>query len=111
MVDRPDDLKIGIRTSAITFGRFDVTAVMLCYAATLGLLAWVGGQFGRGPFYYAGLAVAAGIALYHYRLIRTRDRSRCFRAFLHNLPGSAPRSLPVWLWTMRYVASAEDQRF
>lgn len=84
MVDRPDDLKIGIRTSAITFGRFDVAAVMLCYAAALGLLAWVGLQAGRGAAYLAGLAVAAGIAGYHYTLIRNRDRGACFKAFLHN---------------------------
>ena len=48
MVDRPDDLKIGIKTSAITFGRFDVAAVMLCYAAFLGLMVWVGLAAGRG---------------------------------------------------------------
>ena len=84
MVDRPDDLKIGIKTSAITFGRFDVAAVMLCYAITLGLLAWVGQLAARGWPFYLGLCVAAGIALYHYTLIRDRDRQRCFKAFLHN---------------------------
>ncbi len=84
MVDRPDDLKIGIRTSAITFGRFDVAAVMACYAATFALLAAVGLAVGRGPVFLAGLAAAAGIALYHYTLIRERDRVRCFKAFLHN---------------------------
>lgn len=84
MVDRPDDLKIGIKTSAITFGRFDVAAVMLCYAVALGLLAWVGAQAGRGALYFAGLAVAAGMALYHYTLIRHRERAPCFKAFRHN---------------------------
>ena len=84
MVDRPDDLKIGIKTSAITFGRFDVVAVMICYAATLGLLAWVGVLAARGWPYYLGLCIATGIALYHYTLIRERDRQRCFKAFLHN---------------------------
>ncbi len=84
MVDRDDDLKIGIKTSAITFGRFDVAAVMLCYAATLLVLALVGRALGLGAFYHAGLLVAAGIAGYHYRLIRGRDRARCFKAFLHN---------------------------
>lgn len=84
MVDRPDDLKIGIRTSAITFGRFDVAAVMVCYAATLLLLGWVGWQYQRGAVYYGGLGVAAAISLYHFALIRSRDRARCFRAFLHN---------------------------
>ena len=84
MVDREDDLKIGIRTSAITFGRYDVLAVMLCYAFSLGLIAVVGFQLGLGPFFYAGLLVAAGIAAYHWTLIRGRERLACFKAFRHN---------------------------
>ena len=84
MVDREDDLRIGIRTSAITFGRFDVVAVMLCYAATLALLGWIGDRYHLGALFFAGLAVAAGIAGYHYMLIRDRNRERCFKAFLHN---------------------------
>ena len=84
MVDREDDLKIGIRTSAITFGRFDVAAVMLCYAAALLLIGAVGWQFGLRGVFLAGLAVAGGCALHHYRLIRTREREGCFAAFRHN---------------------------
>ncbi len=84
MVDREDDLRIGIKTSAITFGRFDVAAVMLCYAATLGLLGHVGWRLNYGAFYYAGLGVAAATAGYHYTLIRGRERMKCFKAFLHN---------------------------
>ena len=84
MVDRDDDLKIGIRTAAITFGRHDVLAVMLCYAGTLALLAGVGAMAGLGAAWFAGLGVAACIAVYHYRLIRTRTRAGCFKAFLHN---------------------------
>jgi 4-hydroxybenzoate polyprenyltransferase len=84
MVDRADDLKIGIKTSAITFGRHDVAAVMLCYAAALGLLAWVGMGRGLGWPFYLGLTVAAGLAAYHWTLIRDRDPARCFKAFLHN---------------------------
>jgi 4-hydroxybenzoate polyprenyltransferase len=84
MVDRPDDLRIGIRTSAITFGRFDVAAVMLCYAAAFALFAAVGAAAGRGVWFHGGLLVACGIAGYHYLLIRDRDRVRCFKAFLHN---------------------------
>jgi 4-hydroxybenzoate polyprenyltransferase len=84
MVDREDDMRIGIRSSAILFGRFDVIAVMLCYLAALLLLAVAGGWLHlRWPF-YAGLVVAAGIAIYHYYLIRNRDRDACFKAFLHN---------------------------
>jgi 4-hydroxybenzoate polyprenyltransferase len=84
MVDREDDLKIGIRTSAITFGRFDVAAVMICYGITLSLLAVYGQLENLGLPFYLGLLVAAGIATYHFTLIRERDRARCFRAFLHN---------------------------
>jgi len=84
MVDRPDDMKIGIYTAAITFGRFDVAAIMACYAATFALLAWVGVLSDRGMAYFAGLAVAVILAGYHYTLIRGRDREKCFKAFMHN---------------------------
>ena len=84
MVDRPDDLKIGIKTSAITFGRFEVAAIMICYAMTLLLLGWAGLATGAGAPFLAGLVVAAGLMAYHYTLIRERDRPRCFKAFLHN---------------------------
>ena len=84
MVDRPDDLKIGIKTSAITFGRFEVAAIMICYAMTLLLLGWAGLATGAGAPFLAGLVVAAGLLAYHYTLIRERDRPRCFKAFLHN---------------------------
>ncbi|MDD3530219.1 MAG: 4-hydroxybenzoate octaprenyltransferase [Gallionellaceae bacterium] len=84
MVDRPDDLKIGIKTSAITFGRFDVAAVMACYAATLALLGYVGLRLGLAWPYYLGLAAAAAIAAYHWTLIRHREPGPCFKAFLHN---------------------------
>lgn len=84
MVDREDDLKIGIKTSAITFGRFDVLAIMLCYAATLLLLLGFGLYKGYGHFFMLGLLVAAGISVYHYTLIRGRERGPCFKAFLHN---------------------------
>ncbi|MDR2240762.1 MAG: 4-hydroxybenzoate octaprenyltransferase [Zoogloeaceae bacterium] len=84
MVDRDDDLKIGIKTSAITFGRFDVAAVMFCYAMMLAILAWVGAQAGRGIFFYAGLAAAGGMMLRHYFWIRHRERMPCFRAFMDN---------------------------
>ena len=84
MVDRDDDLKIGIRTSAITFGRFDVTAVMLCYAVSLLLFFMVGWQRGLRGWFSAGVLVALSCALYHYALIRNRDRLQCFAAFRHN---------------------------
>lgn len=84
MVDKPDDLKIGIKTSAITFGDHDVLAVMLCYAVFIIIMAGVGVVEGLAWPYFIGLAIAIGIALYHYTLIKNRDRPRCFKAFLHN---------------------------
>lgn len=84
MVDRNDDLRIGIKTSAITFGRHDLLAIALCYAATLALLGWTGMHHRRGLIFQSGLAVAAFIAGYHLYLIRDRERMACFKAFLHN---------------------------
>jgi 4-hydroxybenzoate polyprenyltransferase len=84
MVDRDDDIHLGIHSSALFFGRYDVVAVMVCYALTLGLLAGVGRVVGLGAPYYVALLIAAGIAVYHYTLIKTRQRQPCFHAFLHN---------------------------
>jgi 4-hydroxybenzoate polyprenyltransferase len=84
MVDREDDLKIGIKTSAITFGRFDVAAVMGCYAVTLGILGWLGYRLNLGWPFYSGLLAAAAIFGLHFTWIRGRERMLCFKAFLHN---------------------------
>jgi len=84
MVDREDDLKLGLKTAAITFGRFDVLAIALCYVLALMLLAMVGVLMAWGWPYYLGLAVALGIALTHVFWIRGRDRELCFKAFRHN---------------------------
>lgn len=84
MVDRDDDLKIGIRTSAITLGRFDVLGVMLFYAVYLAVWAVLGVGAGRGAVYLGGIVIAAGIAGWHYTLIRDRSREGCFRAFRLN---------------------------
>jgi 4-hydroxybenzoate polyprenyltransferase len=84
MVDRDDDRKIGIRTAAILFGRFDVLAVMGCHAAFLAVLAAIGRYLDLDWPYYAGLVVAIGPIGYQYRLIRAREPARCFRAFLNN---------------------------
>ncbi|SDH97911.1 4-hydroxybenzoate octaprenyltransferase [Janthinobacterium sp. YR213] len=84
MVDRDDDLKIGIKTSAITFGRYDVAIVMACYAVFLLLWLACGWYLGLRYWFVAGLLVAAGCAVYHYTLIRARERMPCFAAFRHN---------------------------
>ena len=98
MVDRDDDIKIGVRTSAITFGRFDVLAVGVCYGLYVVGMAWVGIRLSLGAPYWTGIAIAALIAIYHLWLIRTRDRMRCFRAFLHN----------HWLGFTMFAAVAAD---
>jgi 4-hydroxybenzoate polyprenyltransferase len=84
MVDRDDDLKLGLKSSAILLGRFDVAGVMVAQALFLAIMTGIGRWQRLGPLFYAGLAVAAGFILYQYWLIRRRDRSRCFRAFRNN---------------------------
>lgn len=84
MVDRDDDIHLGIHSSALFFGKYDVLAVMACYLAAIGILAGVGYALGMGAAYYLGLLFAAGIAAYHYTLIRDRQPDGCFKAFLHN---------------------------
>lgn len=84
MVDKDDDIKIGIRTSALTFGELDVVAVMLCYGIYFVILAGVGWVLGLGWWFAFGLTAALACSVYHYFLIRHRERDACFRAFKHN---------------------------
>lgn len=84
IVDKPDDLKIGIKTSAITFGQFDVLGVMLCHACFIAIMLVIGQMQQMNLAYYTGLMIAAGLSAYQYTLIRHRDRALCFKAFLHN---------------------------
>jgi len=84
MVDRDDDIHLGIHSSALLFGEYDVIAVMSCYTVTLLLLALAGVMASLGWVYFLGLVVASAIALHHYQLIKDRERERCFAAFLHN---------------------------
>ncbi|MGA1270201.1 MAG: 4-hydroxybenzoate octaprenyltransferase [Burkholderiaceae bacterium] len=84
MVDRDDDIHLGIKTSAITFGRFDVEMVMLSYGITLALLALAGRMASLGLGWWMGLIAAGLIAIYHYGLIKHRTREGCFKAFNHN---------------------------
>ncbi len=84
MVDRDDDLRIGVKSSAVLFGRADVAAVMACYGLHFSLWLIVAALMNaRWPF-YVGWAVAVAISGYHYLLIRGRERENCFKAFLHN---------------------------
>ncbi|WP_088279695.1 4-hydroxybenzoate octaprenyltransferase [Ideonella sp. A 288] len=84
MVDRDDDLRIGIRTSALTLGRFDVVGVMAFYAAYLASWSLMGHALGLGAVFQAGIAVAAAQAAWHWTLIRGRTREGCFKAFRQN---------------------------
>ena len=84
MVDRDDDLRIGMKTSAITLGRWDVAAVMGFYGAYLLSWGWIGHSLGLGGWFIAGLAVAGAQAAWHWTLIRDRTREGCFRAFRAN---------------------------
>ena len=84
MVDRDDDRRIGIKSSAILFGRFDIAGIMAAHAVFIGLMAWIGWWQMRDVIYFAGLAVAVALVLYQYGLIRDRTRESCFKAFLNN---------------------------
>jgi 4-hydroxybenzoate polyprenyltransferase len=84
MADREDDLKIGVKSSAILFGRRDRLIIGLLQLLFFGLMAYAGVLADRGYWYFGGLAIAAVIALYHQYLIRDRDPAACFEAFLNN---------------------------
>jgi len=84
MVDREDDLKIGIKSTAILFGRADLWVIAFLQVVMLGLLAHIGLLAGRGAYYLAGLAAAGAMALYQQYLIRNRLPAACFKAFLNN---------------------------
>jgi 4-hydroxybenzoate polyprenyltransferase len=84
MVDRDDDLKIGIKSTAIFFGRYDRLAIGVLQLLMLSLLVWVGIMAGRGPAYYAGLALGGLLFAQQLWQIRHRGPRRCFKAFLDN---------------------------
>ena len=98
MVDRDDDQRIGMKTSAVTLGRFDVPAVMGFYVAYLVSWALLGRSLGLGGWFLAGIAVAAAQAVWHYTLIRQRTREGCFKAFRLN----------HWLGFAVFAGSAVD---
>ncbi|QTF92837.1 4-hydroxybenzoate octaprenyltransferase [Halomonas sp. BM-2019] len=84
MVDRDDDLKIGIKSTAVLFGRADRLMIGLLQGMTLVLLAWAGTRLALGGFFWLGLAAMAATFAFQHWLIRTRERDPCFRAFLNN---------------------------
>ncbi|WP_295521424.1 4-hydroxybenzoate octaprenyltransferase [Limnohabitans sp. Rim8] len=84
MVDRDDDLKIGMKTSAITLGRWDVLAIAVFYGAYLAIWAWLLDAPERGQWFMWGLAGAAAQGVWHILLIKDRSREGCFKAFRLN---------------------------
>jgi 4-hydroxybenzoate polyprenyltransferase len=84
MVDREDDLKVGIKSTAILFGEMDRHMVAMLHLLTLMALLLVGQRFELSPIFYLALLVAAGLFVYQYRLIQQREAAGCFKAFLNN---------------------------
>ena len=84
MVDRDDDLRLGLRTSAITFGKYDVLAISICYAILLISQLWVAQLAQLSNYFLVGWGMALGCAIYHIKLVATRKREECFLAFRHN---------------------------
>ena len=84
MVDRDDDLRLGLRTSAITFGRFDVLAIAVSYGILFLSQAWIVQLANLSNYFWVGWCLALACAVYHLRLVATRQRDNCFKAFRHN---------------------------
>ncbi len=84
IADRDDDLKLGLHTSAITFGRLDTVAIMLCYFLTLSLSLFIGWRIGLGRWAFAGWLAALACVIHHWYLIHLRNREDCLAAFRHN---------------------------
>jgi 4-hydroxybenzoate polyprenyltransferase len=84
MVDRDDDLKIGVKSTAVLFDRYDKLIIGLLQLASLGVLVWVGRLEQLGLWFHLGLAAALGFFVYQQWLIRHRERMPCFQAFLNN---------------------------
>lgn len=84
MVDRDDDIRLGLRTSAITFGRYDVLAIGISYAILLISQLWVANLASLSNYFLIGWFAALACAIYHMKLVSTRKREDCFLAFRHN---------------------------
>ena len=84
MVDRDDDLKIGVKSTAILFGQYDRLIIGILQVVVMALMALVGWLSGLGGIYYASILAAGGFFVYQQMLIKDRDRDACFKAFLNN---------------------------
>jgi 4-hydroxybenzoate polyprenyltransferase len=96
MVDRNDDLKLGIKTSAITFGRHEVLAVLICYGILMFGFAYVAWTQNFSPIFWLFWVLAGALIFHYYQLIKTRDRAKCFQAFKQN----------NWLGALFFIAIA-----
>ena len=101
MVDREDDKRLGLKSSAILLGRYDVAGVMACHTIFLVMMVAIGAWQFMGLLYYLGILVAAGCVGYQYQLIGTRERDACFKAFLNN----------TWVGCAIFVGLAADLYF
>lgn len=93
MADRPDDLKIGVKSTAILFGGYDKLAIAILQLTTLALLVWLGYLLHFSWAYWAGLIVIALLFMWQHYLIWYREPQRCFQAFLHN-------NNVGWVWAL-----------
>jgi 4-hydroxybenzoate polyprenyltransferase len=84
MVDRDDDVKIGIQSSALFFGRYDVLAIMVCYAVMMAIFIYIGKIMSFRSYYFVGILVVLGLIVWQYQMIKSRQKERCFTAFLAN---------------------------
>lgn len=84
MVDRDDDAKIGIQSSALFFGRYDVLAIMCCYLVMLLIFVYIGHQLDFGFYYFCSIAITASLILWQYAMIKDRIKTQCFKAFIAN---------------------------
>ena len=84
MVDRDDDLRLGLRTSAITFGQYDVVAIAISYGMLFLSQLWVAQLANLSNYFLVGWFAALACAIYHLKLVATRNRDNCFKAFRHN---------------------------
>ena len=84
MVDRDDDLRLGLRTSAITFGQYDVVAIAISYGILFISQIWVAQLANLSNYFLIGWFAALACAIYHLKLVSTRNRDDCFKAFRHN---------------------------
>ncbi|MEJ1297980.1 MAG: 4-hydroxybenzoate octaprenyltransferase [Candidatus Sedimenticola sp. (ex Thyasira tokunagai)] len=84
MVDRDDDIKIGVKSTAILFGRYDLLVISLMQLFMIALLLLIGVKVDLGPYYYIAVLFAALLFAYQHMLIRRRDPAGCFSAFLNN---------------------------